>query len=89
MYSQPRSEKSGGIKFKFIELLADIVLYCRPKFLKEKFLYNFCGVQSSAGGALVRISTDKYGKIQSKAPRKPAWGVHHNACKASKCRAKR
>ena len=53
------------------------------KLLNMKFLYNFCGMQSSAGGAFVRICTDKYGKVRSNAPQKPAFGVHHNACKAS------
>ena len=35
------------------------------------------------GGALVRMCTDRYGKVRRKAPQKPALGVHHNACKAS------
>ena len=43
-----------------------------PLFLKEK-----------GGGALVRMCTDWYGKVRRKAPQKPAFGVHHNACKAS------
>ena len=43
-----------------------------PLFLKEK-----------GGGALVRMCTDRYGKVRRKAPQKPALGVHHNACKAS------
>ena len=35
------------------------------------------------GGALVRMGTDRYGKVRREAPQKPALGVHHNACKAS------
>ena len=42
-----------------------------------------CATLSFGGGALVRICTDKYGKVRRKAPQKPAFGVHHNACKAS------
>ena len=42
-----------------------------------------CATLSFWGGALVRICTDKYGKVRRKAPQKPALGVHHNACKAS------
>ena len=43
-----------------------------PLFLKEK-----------GCGALVRMCTDRYGKVRRKAPQKPALGIHHNACKAS------
>ena len=42
-----------------------------------------CATLSFWCGALVRICTDKYGKVRRKAPQKPALGVHHNACKAS------
>ena len=66
--------------FTLIELLGVIAQYCRNH---VKVLYNRCGLLSSAGGALVRICTDKYGKVRRKAPQKPALGVHHNACKAS------
>ena len=68
------------VKFTLIELLVLTAQYCRNH---VKVLYNRCGLLSSAGGALVRICTDKYGKVRRKAPQKPAWGVHHNACKAS------
>ena len=66
--------------FTLIELLVVIAQYCRNH---VKVLYNRCGLLSSAGGALVRICTDKYGKVRRKAPQKPAFGGHHNACKAS------
>ena len=68
------------VKFTLIELLLLTAQYCRNH---VKVLYNRCGLLSSAGGALVRICTDKYGKVRRKAPQKPALGVHHNACKAS------
>ena len=42
-----------------------------------------CATLSFWCGALVRICTDKYGKVRRKAPQKPAFVVHHNACKAS------
>ena len=63
-----------------VELLVLTAQYCRNH---VKVLYNRCGLLSSAGGALVRICTDKYGKVRRKAPQKSAFGVHHNACKAS------
>jgi prepilin-type N-terminal cleavage/methylation domain-containing protein/prepilin-type processing-associated H-X9-DG protein len=66
--------------FTLIELLVLTAQYCRNH---VKVLYNRCGLLSSAGGALVRICTDMYGKVRRKAPQKQAFGVHHNACKAS------
>ena len=72
--------KNHAKHFTLIELLVLTAQYCRNH---VKVLYNRCGLLSSAGGALVRICTDKYGKVRRKAPQKPAFGVHHNACKAS------
>ena len=72
--------KNHAKHFTLIELLMITAQYCRNH---VKVLYNRCGLLSSAGGALVRICTDKYGKVQRKAPQKPAFVVHHNACKAS------
>ena len=54
--------------FTLIELLVVVAQYCRNH---VKVLYNRCGLLSSAGGALVRICTDKYGKVRRKAPQKP------------------
>ena len=62
--------------FTLIELLVSVTC-------QTGVLYNRCGMLSLWGGALVRICTDKYGKVRRKAPQKPAFGVHHNACKAS------
>ena len=70
----------GTKRFTLIELLVITAQHCRNH---VKVLYNRCGLLSSAGGALVRICTDKYGKVRRKAPQKPAFVVHHNACKAS------
>ena len=50
--------------FTLIELLVSAAC-------KTGVLYNRCGLLSSAGGALVRICTDKYGKVRRKAPQKP------------------
>ena len=72
--------KNNAKHFTLIELLVITAQYCRNH---VKVLYNRCGLLSSAGGALVRICTDKYGKVRRKAPQKPAFVVHHNACKAS------
>ena len=72
--------KNNAKHFTLIELLVITAQYCRNH---VKVLYNRCGLLSSAGGALVRICTDKYGKVRRKAPQKPAFWVHHNACKAS------
>ena len=66
--------------FTLIELLVVIAQYCRNH---VKVLYNRTGMQAAGGGALVRMCTDRYGKVRRKAPQKPASGVHHNACKAS------
>ena len=66
--------------FTLIELLVVIAQYCRNH---VKVLYNRTGMQAAGGGALVRMCTDRYGKVRRKAPQKPALGVHHNACKAS------
>ena len=63
-------------KFTLIELLVSAAC-------KTGVLYNRCGLLSLWGGALVRICTDKYGKVRREAPQKPAFWVHHNACKAS------
>ena len=66
--------------FTLIELLVVIAQYCRNH---VKVLYNRTGMQAAGGGALVRMCTDRYGKVRRKAPQKPALGVHHNACRAS------
>ena len=68
------------IMFTLIKLLVVIAQYCRNH---VKVLYNRTGMQAAGGGALVRMCTDRYGKVRRKAPQKPALGVHHNACKAS------
>ena len=67
---------NGKIKyFTLIELLVLTAQYCRNH---VKVLYNRCGLLSSAGGALVRICTDKYGKVRRKAPQKPAMRQKNN-----------
>ena len=69
------------MRFTLIELLVVIAQYCRNH---VKVLYNRTGMQAAGGGgALVRMCTDRYGKVRRKAPQKPAFVVHHNACKAS------
>jgi len=72
--------RSKAFRFTLIELLVVIAQYCRNH---VKVLYNRTGMQAAGGGALVRMCTDRYGKVRRKAPQKPALGVHHNACKAS------
>ena len=39
---------------------------------KTGVLYNRCGMLLSKGGALIRMSTDKYGKVRSSAPQNTA-----------------
>ena len=77
----PEKELTAAHKyFTLIELLVVTSQYCRNH---VKVLYNRTGMQGAGGGALVRMCTDRYGKVRRKAPQKPAFGVHHNACKAS------
>ena len=51
--------------FPLIELLVNAAC-------KTGVLYNRCGMLLSKGGALVRKSTDKYGKVRSQAPQNTA-----------------
>jgi prepilin-type N-terminal cleavage/methylation domain-containing protein len=51
--------------FTLIELLVSAAC-------KTGVLYNRCGMLLSKGGALIRMSTDKYGKVRSSAPHKTA-----------------
>ena len=67
--------KNHAKHFTLIELLVLTAQYCRNH---VKVLYNRCGLLSSAGGALVRICTDKYGKVRRKAPQKPAMRQKNN-----------
>ena len=41
------------------------------------------GMLLSKGGAFVRMSTDKYGRVRSQAPQNTAYLKQYNACKAS------
>ena len=66
--------------FTLIELPVLTAQYCRDY---VKVLYNRIGMQTAGGGALVRISTDKYGKVRRTAPYKTAPQVQYNACNAS------
>ena len=49
-----------------------IAQYCRQKLLNMKFLHNFCGLPVCWGGALVRKSTEEYGRVRSQAPQNTA-----------------
>ena len=51
--------------FTLIELLVNVAC-------KTGVLYNCCGMLLSKGGAFVRMSTDKYGRIRSQAPQNTA-----------------
>ena len=53
------------IPFTLIELLVNAAC-------KTGVLYNRCGMLLSKGGALVRKSTDKYGRVRSQAPQNTA-----------------
>ncbi|MBE6393757.1 MAG: hypothetical protein E7044_06855, partial [Lentisphaerae bacterium] len=52
-----------------------IAQYCRQKLLNMKFLHNFCGLPVCWGGALVRKSTEEYGRVRSQAPQNTAGFV--------------
>ena len=67
-----------------------IAQYCRQKLLNMKFLHNFCGLPVCWGGALVRKSTEEYGRVRSQAPQNTAGFAQqqntphsYNTCKAS------
>ena len=49
-----------------------IAQYCRQKLLNMKFLHNFCGLPVCWGGALIRKSTEEYGRVRSQAPQNTA-----------------
>ncbi|MBE6394667.1 MAG: hypothetical protein E7044_11515, partial [Lentisphaerae bacterium] len=51
--------------FTLIELLVSAAC-------KTGVLYNRCGMLLSKGGAFVRMSTDKYGRVRSQAPQNTA-----------------
>ena len=53
------------IPFTLIELLVNAAC-------KTGVLYNRCGMLLSKGGAFVRMSTDKYGRVRSQAPQNTA-----------------
>ena len=63
-------------RFTLIELLMNAAC-------KTGVLYNRCGMLLSKGGAFVRMSTDKYGRVRSQAPQNTAYLKQYNACKAS------
>ena len=62
--------------FALIELLVNAAC-------KTGVLYNRCGMLLSKGGAFVRMSTDKYGRVRSQAPQNTAYLKQYNACNAS------
>ena len=57
--------QSLSSRFTLIELLVNAAC-------KTGVLYNRCGMLLSKGGALVRKSTDKYGRVRSQAPQNTA-----------------
>ena len=63
-------------RFTLIELLVNAAC-------KTGVFYNRCGMLSLWGGAFVRMSTDKYGRVRSQAPQNTAYLKQYNACKAS------
>ena len=66
--------------FTLIELLVVIAQYCRNH---VKVLYNRIGMQGAGGGALAGNTMNTMNTGNMSAPLKPAFGGHHNACKAS------
>ena len=66
------------------------ILMEQRKLMKSLFsaVWNYHGTLFSAGGAFVRMSTDKYGRIRSQAPQNTAvfaqqQNTPHHTCKAS------
>ena len=59
------SSQSANRFFTLIELLVNAAC-------KTGVLYNRCGMLLSKGGALVRKSTEEYGRVRSQAPQNTA-----------------
>ena len=59
------SSQSANSFFTLIELLVNAAC-------KTGVLYNRCGMLLSKGGALVRKSTEEYGRVRSQAPQNTA-----------------
>ncbi|MBE6394122.1 MAG: hypothetical protein E7044_08740, partial [Lentisphaerae bacterium] len=60
-----RKNTSHHASFTLIELLVNAAC-------KTGVLYNRCGMLLSKGGALVRKSTEEYGRVRSQAPQNTA-----------------
>ena len=64
-FFSPADSQMKPYGFTLIELLVNAAC-------KTGVLYNRCGMLLSKGGAFVRMSTDKYGRVRSQAPQNTA-----------------